>query len=622
MFRLSEQPLILVLFASAALSMLVPALVALTMEDFLTARSFFYAGLIGLFVTLMIALARGRRSWTGRNTDLVGLLSLLAAYVIVPAYLAIPFQEALRSTSYLNAYVEMVSALTTTGAPLFESGRLPPALELWRAQVGWMGGLMIWVAAAAVLAPLNLGGFEVTLVAAPGLDGTGLERFQRAGILRRVIRSFSQLAPIYAVLTLILWVLLLVNGDNALVALCHAMSTMATSGISPVGGLQNGESGIAGEMVIFLFLIFALSRVSFTSDTSVSRFGLHMDPELRLGALIVLGVPVLLFLRHWIGAFEVNAGEDLLLGLRAFWGAIFTVLSFLTTNGFASADWDTAQAWSGLGTPGMILMGLAIMGGGVVGLMDDWIKVVRERSLGLNKRAKMLGLLAVAVTFAVLMLEHAPTHTTLSFTRADLPGVELGSALWTVWAVLLITGSANAVNLTDGLDGLAAGAGTFCFGAYTVIAFWQFRYPEAYDVAHALDLAVVAAAMAGGCLGFLWWNAAPARIFMGDTGSLAIGTGLAALSLATGTQLLLPIVAGLFVAETLSVIVQVGSYRLFGGRRVFRMAPIHHHFELGGLPETTVIIRFWIMSGLCTAVGVGIFYADSIATGVTGMLGQ
>jgi phospho-N-acetylmuramoyl-pentapeptide-transferase len=261
---------------------------------------------------------------------------------------------------------------------------------------------------------------------------------------------------------------------------------------------------------------------------------------------------------------------------------------------------------------------LAIMGGGAVGLMDDWIKVVRERSLGLNKRAKMLGLLAVAAAFAILMLKHAPTHTQLSFTRFDQPGLELGSTLWAIWAALLIIGSANAVNLTDGLDGLAAGAGTFCFGAYTVIAFWQFRYPETYDVAHALDLAVVAAAMAGGCLGFLWWNAAPARIFMGDTGSLAIGTGLATLALATNTHLLLPVVAGLFVAETVSVILQVGSFRLLSGRRVFSMAPVHHHFELRGWPETTVIIRFWIMSGLCTAVGLGIFYADSIASGAVG----
>lgn len=290
----------------------------------------------------------------------------------------------------------------------------------------------------------------------------------------------------------------------------------------------------------------------------------------------------------------------------------------LAIVGGALLGYILSDLYRGIYTRSGIFVMLAIMGGGAVGLMDDWIKVVRERSLGLNKRTKMLGLLAVAVTFAILMLEHAPTHTQLSFTRFDQPGLELGSTLWAIWAVLLIIGSANAVNLTDGLDGLAAGAGTFCFGAYTVIAFWQFRYPETYDVAHALDLAVVAAAMAGGCLGFLWWNAAPARIFMGDTGSLAIGTGLATLALTTNTHLLLPVVAGLFVAETVSVILQVGSFRLLGGRRVFSMAPVHHHFELRGWPETTVIIRFWIMSGLCTAVGLGIFYADSIASGAVG----
>ena len=290
----------------------------------------------------------------------------------------------------------------------------------------------------------------------------------------------------------------------------------------------------------------------------------------------------------------------------------------LAIVGGALLGYVLSDLYRGIYTRSGIFVMLAIMGGGAVGLIDDWIKVVRERSLGLNKRTKMLGLLAVAVTFAILMLEHAPTHTQLSFTRFDQPGLELGSTLWAIWAVLLIIGSANAVNLTDGLDGLAAGAGTFCFGAYTVIAFWQFRYPETYDVAHALDLAVVAPAMAGGCLGFLWWNAAPARIFMGDTGSLAIGTGLATLALTTNTHLLLPVVAGLFVAETVSVILQVGSFRLLGGRRVFSMAPVHHHFELRGWPETTVIIRFWIMSGLCTAVGLGIFYADSIASGAVG----
>jgi phospho-N-acetylmuramoyl-pentapeptide-transferase len=256
----------------------------------------------------------------------------------------------------------------------------------------------------------------------------------------------------------------------------------------------------------------------------------------------------------------------------------------LAIVGGALLGYVLSDLYRGIYTRSGIFVMLAIMGGGAVGLIDDWIKVVRERSLGLNKRTKMLGLLAVAVTFAILMLEHAPTHTQLSFTRFDQPGLELGSTLWAIWAVLLIIGSANAVNLTDGLDGLA----------------------------------VVAAAMAGGCLGFLWWNAAPARIFMGDTGSLAIGTGLATLALTTNTHLLLPVVAGLFVAETVSVILQVGSFRLLGGRRVFSMAPVHHHFELRGWPETTVIIRFWIMSGLCTAVGLGIFYADSIASGAVG----
>jgi phospho-N-acetylmuramoyl-pentapeptide-transferase len=256
----------------------------------------------------------------------------------------------------------------------------------------------------------------------------------------------------------------------------------------------------------------------------------------------------------------------------------------------------------------------AIAGAGVVGLLDDWIKVSRERNLGLNKRTKILGLLIVAIGFAVLTVIHTPVHTTLSFTRWDSIDVDLGRVWWVLWAVFLILASTNAANLTDGLDGLLAGSSMYSFIAFTVIAFWAFRHPDVYDIPHALDLAVVAAAMLGACTGFLWWNAAPARIIMGDTGSLAIGAGLAALALTTNTQLLLPVIGGLFVFETLSVVLQVGTFRLFG-RRTFRMAPIHHHFELAGWPETTVIIRFWILAGLCTAVALGLFYADFISTG-------
>lgn len=275
-----------------------------------------------------------------------------------------------------------------------------------------------------------------------------------------------------------------------------------------------------------------------------------------------------------------------------------------------------SDLYHGIYTRTGILVMLAIAGAGGVGLLDDWIKVSSERNLGLSKTSKVLGILVVGLGFAVLMNAWTGVHTTLSFTRWNSPGLALGHVAWTILAVLLILATTNAVNLTDGLDGLAAGSAALCFAAFVVIGFWAFRHPEVYDVPHALDLAVVAAAMLGACTGFLWWNAAPAQIFMGDTGSLAIGAGLAALALATNTILLLPIVGGLFVMETISVILQVGSYRMFG-RRVLRMAPMHHHFELGGWPETTVIVRFWILSGLCTALGLGLYYADFVTTGVT-----
>ena len=260
---------------------------------------------------------------------------------------------------------------------------------------------------------------------------------------------------------------------------------------------------------------------------------------------------------------------------------------------------------------GLLVVG-AIVGAGLVGFADDWIKVTRERNLGLNKRAKAGGQLVVAAGFAWLALEWAKVDTHLSFTRAGTSPVDLGKIGWAVFAVLVIIGASNAVNLADGLDGLAAGSSSFAFASLGIIAFWQFRHDGLYQVPQALDLAVVALAMTGACAGFLWWNAAPAKIFMGDTGSLAIGAGLASLALTQKIDLLLPVIAGLFVLITLSVIVQVFSFRVFH-RRVFRMAPLHHHFELVGWPETTVIIRFWILGALCTAFAIGVFYADYLS---------
>jgi phospho-N-acetylmuramoyl-pentapeptide-transferase len=281
----------------------------------------------------------------------------------------------------------------------------------------------------------------------------------------------------------------------------------------------------------------------------------------------------------------------------------------------ALAGYLAAHVRSGLvfTRTGLIVMG-TILGAGIVGALDDWIKVSRERNLGLSSRAKMLGLLAVAIGFVVAMLTLTDVHTTISFTRFDSPGFDIPDWTWAIWAMLLLAGTTNAVNLTDGLDGLAAGSSIFAFITFVVVGFWAFRHPEVYRVEHALDLAVIAAAMLGGVTGFLWWNANPARIFMGDTGALAIGAALACLALTTNTQLLLPVIGFLFVLETVSVMLQVTRFRLTG-KRFFRMAPIHHHFELGGWPETTVIIRFWIMAGLATALALGMFYADYIGTG-------
>jgi phospho-N-acetylmuramoyl-pentapeptide-transferase len=237
---------------------------------------------------------------------------------------------------------------------------------------------------------------------------------------------------------------------------------------------------------------------------------------------------------------------------------------------------------------------------------------------------KFLGTAIVSVGFATLVAATASatdTFTHLSFLRPT--ALDLGIVFY-VWAFVILTSSSHAVNLTDGLDGLAAGSSILVLAAFVFIAFWQFRHTcdllqgaaACYEVKGEplQDTAIVAAAMMGAVAGFLWWNAAPARIFMGDTGALALGGLFGALAIATNTQLLLIILGGLYVIETMSVIAQVISFRGFG-RRVLRMSPIHHHFELAGWPEFTVIVRFWIVAGLCVAVGLGLFYADFIARG-------
>ena len=264
--------------------------------------------------------------------------------------------------------------------------------------------------------------------------------------------------------------------------------------------------------------------------------------------------------------------------------------------------------WRQFTGAGLLAVGAAL-GMGLIGFLDDYSKVRNERNLGLSKRWKFGGQLAIAGLFAWGAVV-ADVSTELAFTRSV--GWDLGP-FYVVLVLLMLTAAANAVNLTDGLDGLAAGSSALVFGAFVFIAFWQFRNPDFYEVSSTLDLAIVAAALMGATLGFLWWNAAPAQIFMGDVGSQGIGGAMAALALLTNTHLLLVVLGGLYVVETLSVIIQVISFRGFG-RRVFRIAPIHHHFELVGWPETTIIIRFWILAGLMVALGLGLFYGDFIST--------
>ncbi len=278
-----------------------------------------------------------------------------------------------------------------------------------------------------------------------------------------------------------------------------------------------------------------------------------------------------------------------------------------------------------------LLVIFLLVGLGFVGFLDDYTKIREERSLGLTSRQKLAGQALVTVVFAALALwtkdadGRAPASTAISFVRdtsLDLAfaGPALGAALFLVWANLLITGASNGVNITDGLDGLATGASVMVFGAYTMIGLWQHNErctvapgPGCYPVADALDLAVVAAAVAGACFGFLWWNASPADIIMGDTGSLSLGAAMAGLAILTRTELLLGILGGLFVLITLSVIIQVASFKLTG-KRVFRIAPIHHHFEIIGWAEVTIVIRFWIIAGICVLAGLGLFYAEWVVS--------
>lgn len=268
----------------------------------------------------------------------------------------------------------------------------------------------------------------------------------------------------------------------------------------------------------------------------------------------------------------------------------------------------------------VVLLGLFI-GMGLVGFIDDYIKVRRRRSLGLNGRAKLVGQFLIAALFAAVAMNF-PDHrgwtvasSHLSFTD-ELSWADLTPIGAAAFFALVVIATANGVNLTDGLDGLATGSSVMVLVAYLIIAFWQFRNvcmgaknPFCYESRNPLDIAIVAAAAAGACFAFLWWNTSPAQVFMGDTGALGLGGLIAGLAMATHTTLLLIIIGGLFVIITMSVVIQIASFKMTG-KRVFRMAPLQHHFELAGWSEVNIVVRFWIIAGIGVGAGLGIFYAD------------
>lgn len=361
--RLAELPLLVVLLGLSGAMALLPAFYAFGVNDHDHARNFLYSSLILLVLTVMLGIATA--AYSPRDPSRSHLAALVLAYAALPLALALPMIEALPDTTLVNAWFEMISAFTTTGASVYGPDRLADAVHLWRATVGWFGGFLIILAAYAILAPLNLGGSEVSSGRVPGRGAVGTAQITRtADPAVRLTRFALMLFPVYGALTFLLWCGLLVLGESGSSALIHAMGTLSTSGITGSAAFQDAASGTPGEVLIFLCFAFAITRRALPGiRLAANRRPLFQDPELRLAALLVMTVTVILFVRHWVVVGEIE-GDVTAEAVPSFWGILFTASSFLTTTGYVSADWQTATQWSGIGTPGLILLGLAIIGGG------------------------------------------------------------------------------------------------------------------------------------------------------------------------------------------------------------------------------------------------------------------
>ena len=387
--RRARQPIFVILLLLAGLAMLVPAAFAFATRDWPTGQIFLSCAVLFLLGTVILMLAL--RGSAPSESAFSQLLALVGAYTLLPLVFAVPLWIAAEEGTISAAWFEMISSFTTTGATLWAPEELQPALHLWRALVGWLGGLLIWVSAMAILAPLSLGGFEVR---ASRTDASMESRFTQvshtAGPYDRLARYIELLAPVYGALTFALTILLVLAGNDGFTAFLHALSVMATSGISPTGGPPAQQGGLIGEVFILLFLSLALSRRVYSATLPGETLPrLLSDREFSLGLGLIAAASLVIFLRHW---FAGDAADTLLETGKAFWGALFTVASFLTTTGFESRYWETAADWSGLESPGLVLLGLAIFGGGI-GTTAGGVKLLRVYALykhGLREVEKLI----------------------------------------------------------------------------------------------------------------------------------------------------------------------------------------------------------------------------------------
>ncbi|MEP3346118.1 MAG: potassium transporter TrkG [Litoreibacter sp.] len=464
--------------------MLLPAIQAFALDQHRIAQPFFYGAVLFSVFTALVALATYRQPI--RNVARSQLLTLVAAYLVLPIMLAVPLHEARPSMSFFNAYFEMVSSMTTTGASIFDIPRLvPDPIHLWRGLVGWLGGFLVLVTAVAVLGPMTLGGFEVLRpnASAGGLPGSGAQLARATEPNERVVRYASQILPVYLSLTLAVWVVQVVTGTSSFQGLMVAFATMSTSGILPMPTLGDLNVNIGGEFVIFVFLFAAVTRQVLWSPVDKNYLPLlRNDAEMRVAVCFLFAVPLALWFRHFVGAIELNEEGDLVSAFRALWGAVFTVQSFLTTTGFVSSDWETARDWSALPTPGLLLAGLAIIGGGVattaggVKLLRFYAlykhgtremgRLVHPSSIGsggrLGRGMRREGAFIAWIFFMLFALSIAGTVTALAFT-----GLSFDEATIFALAALSTTGPLVHVALDDSATyaQLAVGTKALLIGA-------------------------------------------------------------------------------------------------------------------------------------------------------------